>query len=1231
MMRKASHTPRRGGFALIVAISLMVFVLLLTLSLSSFTMVETSTSVQQRAHARAQLNAKFGLMKAMAQLQEMAGPDQRVTAQASILDSDPSTTDIDGIDTAKYWTGVWNSEYPTNGGNPISVHQIADNAYNNLANRRADSDAANSRFLGWLVSGELDLTDARNYNPNDNDDALLLSNTDANENVYARKVAISDTDDTSLGLYAYWIDDEGVKAKFNIRDIHKEEAQNNDERRYSVMAAQRSGVENMTQLAQAGFPVNDGILNNMASSASLSSYYSAQGANDATLTTLAQDTIHDLTAYSYGLLTDPKHGGLKKDLTSYFEQATSTVPNALEELSFYVDTNYTFDDFELNEPRVADFPDPYNVYSEPGPTWKKLYSWYHLAKEYSVDEAIEPRPATDTQQGIGPIMIRAIVGFSPEVVPDTDAVTSNVYLRVHIDTKIVLWNPYKVALAPHDYEVEFMSGGSQTALFPQFVYDDSITNEATDAAQIVTVSDVNHYRGYYPNAIKIEHNNANTNGNSSASVPAMKGVFQHPQMSSMKAELGLTGAGVIFTIQDAAFEPGEVKVFSINNINDDAYTEGYTLSEGLYHGSVYLAYSDPLPSTVVDGVEVESKQKETDPNTGIETAKTEVRYPAFHWRPWDTTGTGAYNLKYSSPYGEIYGVGLREPIAAGEDRNIRIGGLVTGLNTYYSRQFRENLTRAEANEGNGSGNLSNFTARTTTPIFNTHFDTDTTRSLENDWSAGPNFKAKIEYNLDILPFDEGSPVTTANVPFAAAMIHWNPTAIESRRLGYTGGNVIPGLSSYNSIGWTSGVRYKEYGNITTVDVSGTNAFFGRSFSEANGLTHLPIMDAPQENQPILSLGFFQNANFNRQDASPGYQIGNSFPEIRLESLKKLYRDHDEPYYNAAAAGQGGGGSPAIVDSTYLLNDALWDRFFLSTYTDPEDINDANFTPPNARMTRVVPNETVPTAALNDFFDMAAAYLAVNGAFNVNSTSVEAWKATLGSLSDLSINGNTVNRVVSHYAAPSGDSNAADETNLWQGFRELTDDQLTALAEAMVTQVKTRGPFLSMGEFINRRLAEETDETSRRGAMQAAIEAVDYSGNAMSADGINATPASVFNMNDFTTDSEMDAIMYQEKAARTHRYAGVPGWVKQGDIIQALGPSLTVRSDTFRIRAYGETLDPITGDKIASAVCEAIVQRVPAPVSPNSTDADTLEYYEPSDTLGRKFEIVSFQWLPSDQI
>jgi hypothetical protein len=70
------------------------------------------------------------------------------------------------------------------------------------------------------------------------------------------------------------------------------------------------------------------------------------------------------------------------------------------------------------------------------------------------------------------------------------------------------------------------------------------------------------------------------------------------------------------------------------------------------------------------------------------------------------------------------------------------------------------------------------------------------------------------------------------------------------------------------------------------------------------------------------------------------------------------------------------------------------------------------------------------------------------------------------------------------------------------------------------------------------------------------------------------------------------------------------------IFTVLAPQLSVRSDTFRIRAYGEVLNSSDGTTVeATAYCEAIVQRT-VDLAPNG--------------LGRRFAVTYFRWLgPGD--
>ncbi len=75
-------------------------------------------------------------------------------------------------------------------------------------------------------------------------------------------------------------------------------------------------------------------------------------------------------------------------------------------------------------------------------------------------------------------------------------------------------------------------------------------------------------------------------------------------------------------------------------------------------------------------------------------------------------------------------------------------------------------------------------------------------------------------------------------------------------------------------------------------------------------------------------------------------------------------------------------------------------------------------------------------------------------------------------------------------------------------------------------------------------------------------------------------------------------------------------VTPAELITGLRPMLTTRSDTFRIRAYGDALDATDRTTVrAAAWCEAIVQRLPESAPGGA---------------GRKFTITYFRWLgPAD--
>ena len=242
---------------------------------------------------------------------------------------------------------------------------------------------------------------------------------------------------------------------------------------------------------------------------------------------------------------------------------------------------------------------------------------------------------------------------------------------------------------------------------------------------------------------------------------------------------------------------------------------------------------------------------------------------------------------------------------------------------------------------------------------------------------------------------------------------------------------------------------------------------------------------------------------------------------------------------------------------------------------------------------------------------------LDGAFNINSTRVEAWKSWLGSLKGKEID--TVNPVtgavskssVSDTAASRSTVTAGDADTEWLGYASLSDSQIDTLAEKVVDEVKKRGPFLSVADFVNRRIT--SDPTGKEGALQAALRA-----------------------------ASLDLGSGVEE--------GIPGTIRQGDILAGLGASITARSDTFVVRAYGESINS-NGSKVeARAWCEAVIQRIPTPVGDNGQllvianpdfpgdDPSRIDDYikntdisEDAKRYGREFRVVSFRWLSKEEV
>ena len=453
-------------------------------------------------------------------------------------------------------------------------------------------------------------------------------------------------------------------------------------------------------------------------------------------------------------------------------------------------------------------------------------------------------------------------------------------------------------------------------------------------------------------------------------------------------------------------------------------------------------------------------------------------------------------------------------------------------------------------------------------------------------------------------------------------------------------------------------------------------------SPVSGPRKTILFGTPDE---IVSLAQFQHADLTADDrftsvsVQPGNALGNSYapPFVKRGLSSDIRYDYVVNNLNSAT-----GTANRYYDMSYLLNTALWDSFFLSTVP----ANGAT-TPLNPRIAEIVPG-TAPTELREPL--RAASRLWVEGGFNVNSTRKDAWKALLASNRKLKHPAEITNPTegamfprslgqVGQAPLPKPSGNGDDSLN---GFRRLNDAQLDALAEEITRQVRQRGPFVSLSHFVNRALigiGTDPNNLGRSGALQSAIDNSDLNmvpGKDSSGFG-NLTPANNLVRMQKQADGRPEADMVgtgrttpnivnhpadasspvwplvsrdgnpgntasmladremltddKFRPEQGFRSTGIPGWLTQADVLQAIGPVISARSDTFRIRSYGEVLDA-SGKIVARAWCEAIVQRTPEFVDAANPPETRPANLNPANVkFGRRFAIVSMRWLHPDEI
>ena len=1160
----------QGGFALVVVLSLMVLLSILALGMLSLSVVELRQEGSREDMARAKANARIGLMLALGELQKELGPDQRISAPGS------QTLPAGSASAGENWVGVYNA-WPEDPAVEI---------------RPAPT------FRRWLISGA----------PTNVTNEASIGTTGADENIQLVKAApVGPSGESAIsavsaglvpvedGATAWWVADQNMKARLSGPKIPPSDYKS------AVRNAQSSPHVSVDALidpkkynaGNASIDESDPSLANIVSmnSAALVATKPAYGIDYQEF----EDTrlFHDATADARGLQVNVRKGLLKKDLSFMLEKPWSQVKTSTDYGSLYSAT-----------PGSPTAP----AGSPAGISLKELWQFYNIWGEIKRSGLSQHPDGTNLQSGtpflrspVSPDAARSDpfalyksatllefrILFSLASIQKADGSWN---LAVIIDPITKIWNPYNISymISPDPGFIAF-----EPHMFP---YEFQFRLKKAD-------------------------------GTSASPLDLYFTKFLSNQIISVR----MSNAG-----QNVVMRPGEAQIYSkgLNPVieNKSAHYNaefGYNFQSGFTNALVELVQDPAHPN---------------DPTKKIEKSLLPADWNMQGADVVDVGLVPANNRSVTNSLGKV-GQLIGKGGSNGDKRvDLSLAGIAMVPGSNNSAQEKvQNLPYLYPEippDGSSEIMVSNVKIQGTTVARKHPF-------------AMFSYNFRTEFNDEYTGIERWQSLRYSGKPF----LNMNPKLQEFN-------TALTTKEILRAMPFQIGVRRHLTQTNVIQEWDNGKGFIGGNNTGSTGATNAITHSIPLE--PVISLGAFQNS------------LANGISKFEVTSGQTLEQKYLWPSISHAIGNSfapsiipGGQlrttiGSSDAVDHSYLANLGLWDGYFLSSISPTATpayknqstatseqrgvyerfTNAVNPTPlPNSRMIAIGD----PVKALADLFptsapapgsgrapeDLSAKYLMMDGAFNVNSTSVNAWKALLKGLKGSSmaslpaLNPPANPTLVAVTDTPlaglsisgggevtTDDIAGGNPPEQWNGIRTLDGDEIDLLAAAIVKQVRLRGPFTSLADFVNRRPAA-SDGTELSGTLQAAIDDPTTGIN----DGYRSAGRLMA-----TTEAAEYANPEAEEGAKVR---GVPGFVKQGDILTSLAPALTVRGDTFLIRAYGDARD--SSNKVtARAWCEATVQRFPEYV--DGADAPEVKATTPTNIqLGRQLSIISFRYLSEKEV
>ncbi len=1130
----------RGGFALVTTVSLMVLLAVICVGLLGLSAISLRTSSQAQAQAEAEANARLALWLVLGQLQNSLGPDNRISARAATLAKHPRIDASVSPDSPQaWWVGVAHSNPEQNPGSTGQPVVWLVSGVDPTANAAAQLNAALKDPVEMFGNASIDTTLLTGGRP-----------------IEAGRVPVRDNTGRETGAYAFFVDDNGMKAQ---------------------LAASNSGVRNNLASPLGGGVLPGtydlGVLDRMETlvGTPLEQYARLGSINDLPLIGIDRRILPakrmGYTTFSRGVLSDVRKGGLKRDLTIAFENEatfTNVFPSAGAGGRF--DSRYLVMDADK-------FSQAGELQQNGYIHWRMFHNYYNIKK-----------------------YIRRVGGF--------DMLDPVQFAKEQLGTGAGATPFGRGQLGPH----AIGPNSSTSARHQQMPYGDFAVMD----------------QSFGKNAGFYKH---------SPITPILQRLQQNAWVETLPSATrgGPPRLRTRVQLWTSHYNPYNVAIRSLGNNSGTgprmiAFPQARFTIPGL---SYVTAQGQTRPFEKITGL-ADKRQSHVDHEVMLKPGRSHV-------------------------------LAFRDDTVLGQEIDSRMFDEQVRNLTLQSVYQDYNLTAAP--RGNMTLTVDFFMPD---PAICHGTDMNPPAST-GDHEISQAFWGTIAWNA----VDSNLPGKTISKTASPAELNENTMASHSFQLRTTreaGSSIRPLVDAnirafFNNPKWdsplglhtlaahsdaTSGEAPEPFFPMDVRESPRGYTFWGAGRDPVDGNDRVILFDIPRRD--LVSLGQLQHAGVSRFSYEPSYVVGNSYanPRIPPDAWRASVRDT----FSTTQRGLANfviPGSFNLYDASYLVNEELWDSYIFTTipqvaddYNNPRQPQptDAHFQAllagtallPNPRFLPYEPTGSqfnratlqTPAGARGQTggFYHNAGHLLVDGAFNVNSTSVDAWEAFLSGTHGLpyqqvnasgqvtgfaQVDGVRFPRVEAVTGAPM-ETNSLDK-NYWIGFRKLKPKEVRELAKAIVDEIRKRGPFLTMGEFVNRKL--KTGELGERGTLQAALDAT-----------VNK---------DLDPDFQGPAT-HRSLPRGSNQGAGFPGQSLQGDVLQALSPFMTVRSDSFTIRAYGESREAGSGRILARAWCEAVVQRYPDPVpNPSGTSQALAELIRPSSVHGRLFRLVSFRWLSNNEI